>query len=216
MKNNLLSCICFVLLFSCKTNKDEITTPETSKTKSNGQVGTEAASKPYQNMPMMLTDYTRDIAGTAATLQQKDLINKVKSNAYDWQYFDAEYDKSAQLTALDKQYYGYIILAVKDLIGEVPGPGNDAKKSKYINELVNTSYRGYCVLYHAMLSLTHTPDNQALIQSWKNKILSDYEQAADIKSQLTLDLSSVKDAVTRRTLEKLRENYSYTDAIKEL
>jgi len=133
---------------------------------------------------------------------ENDLAHKMNDPKVDWKTINALY--SADLSTASKQYLIYILLAKKDLLGiQNTAPTTDQAKliAQYAQELVNTKYPGYCLLYNTLLTLNST----------------EYAPLSEtLASQIEVFHSNFLNRPEGRDpyVAKVKEDYIYLDKIK--
>lgn len=205
--------LCVLGLFSC-TNDNLKRTDESSRVQerkkssvlANKGDETKEEGKAYtQQLPYV--DANHDFLSFNVKNKLNEKMNDPKVT---WEEIDKLYHDN--LNPAEKQFLIYIMLAKKDLIGlqkEKPSNEQFAKLSKYTQELVNSKYIGYCLLYNALITLDNG-DNSDIIQSYAKKI-EDYSANESFHSNF-LKKPKEKGAY----IEKVSENYSFLDKIKKL
>jgi hypothetical protein len=218
MKTKLFTFVLIAATFAaCRENTTKNETANAGKKPVTAITG-ETADKPYKTAPPMYLAGSNiaEAGAVAAKGTETGLFPKQTDPAYDWKYFDNAYTAISNPRPAEKQYFGYVVLAQKDLIGEPAAATTDAVKKKYITNLVNTSYKGYCLLYYALQSLSPIKENALFIGTAKNRIIVDYEKDPSIKSFMTLDLDQVKSEKQKIEFQKVKQNYAYIENIRAL
>lgn len=206
----LLFIICAA--FACtKTNSkgnDDIPLPGLNKT------GTTLASKSYQNFPVMVD--LKNIQNNRDVFQEYISKNKISEAAADpsvtWGKMDELFQKISDKPDYAIQYVGYIILAKKDLIAEEGSTALKVKKN-YVEQLINTGYRGYGVLYYSLNSLAKNSSYKSFVMEAVGKIIQYSSEDKEAKTVLGKDLSTIQDESTRRIQQKLKSNFEYIEKI---
>lgn len=198
-------------LFSCTndhTNRTEENGNETSKVSSvlvdNDRQN--KRGKEYVNQ-LPYVDSNHDFLNFS---MENQLNEKMNDPNITWEEIDKLYHDD--LNPAQKQFLIYIILAKKDLIGlqnENPTDAQYAKLAKYTQELVDSKYIGYCLLYHALATLHHG-DNAEQIKSYANEI-EHYSANESFHSNFLANPNGKGEYI-----QKIRENQSFLDKIKEL
>lgn len=198
------------VLTSC--NKDENTVSEQNKdrnakssiiTKKSADI---PSGKEYTEQLPYLDAHTDFMAFNV----ENDLGNKMNDPKVDWKAINALY--KPDLNTAEKQHIIYILFAKKDLLGiQNRTPTQDKEKliSDYTQELVNTKYIGYCLLYNALKSLNHDPKNAQLVKDMAKNIVA-YSSTEKFHSDF-ISRPEGRD----RWLDKVKEDYTYLSKIKE-
>ena len=139
---------------------------------------------------------------------ENDLAHKMNDSQVDWKTLNALY--SADLSTASKQYLIYILLAKKDLLGiQNTAPTADQAKliAQYAQELVNTKYPGYCLLYNTLLTLNST-EYAPLSKTLATQIVSNSK--TEVFHSNFLNRPEGRDPY----IAKVKEDYTYLDKIK--
>jgi hypothetical protein len=202
--------ILLISVFGCKEDKQQKNTPsELSSRKSINN--TVRADRPYLAMPMMLTAAGAQQA--AASALENDFIEKAADAQYDWKYFDNIYQTQTGLSETDKERLSYTVLCSKDLVAQT---GEDAAKRRHIAQLVNGNYKGYCLLYYALRSLSSAAENVSFINQMKTAIITAYDKDPSIKAMQNFDLNNVFKAEDAKRIQGVKNNYGYIEQVKSL
>lgn len=166
---------------------------------------------PYQGMPPMVSVPGGERDALQLLLADSTLNSIVKNAAATWQDADREYETLHKGVIARKQQLAYVILAHKNLAAAT-GAEALARKKFYITELVNTGYKGYCLLYYALKSL---PAAERPFADEMATAISRYG-AADTDAPVILksDFSKIADARMRQKQLDVQTNYSYIEKLR--
>lgn len=140
---------------------------------------------------------------------ENDLAHKMNDPQVDWKTLNALY--SSDLSTASKQYLIYILFAKKDLLGiQNSTPTQDQAKliADYTQELVNTKYFGYCLLYNALVTLKATPEYASLANTLATQIVANSN--TEVFHANFVNRPEGRDPY----LNKVKEDYTYLDKIK--
>ncbi|WP_396151410.1 hypothetical protein [Flavobacterium sp.] len=134
---------------------------------------------------------------------------------YSWEDFDKLYKD--ELTAAEKQNLAYIILSQKDLIGLLKSNQEsevyNKKVKQYVNDLVESKYLGYCLLFNALEALKS--NDPKFVKENANLILN-YSINDDFHNDIINNDEMIKNPQTSKYYYKIKENYSFLERIKNL
>lgn len=140
---------------------------------------------------------------------ENDLAEKMNDPQVDWKTLNTLY--SSDLSNASKQYLIYILFAKKDLLGiQNTAPNEDQAKliANYTQELVNTKYFGYCLLYNALKTLSSATEYTTLAKTLATQIVEDSK--TEVFHANFISRPEGRDPY----LDKVKEDYSYLDKIK--
>jgi hypothetical protein len=140
---------------------------------------------------------------------ENDLAHKMNDTAIDWQTLNALY--SSDLNTASKQYLIYIVLAKKDLLGiqnTTPTQAQATIIANYAQELVNSKYIGYSLLYNTLATLNNDVQYGTLVKTLAAQIIAD-SKTENFHSNF-INRPEGRDPY----IEKVKEDYTYLGKIQ--
>ena len=140
---------------------------------------------------------------------------KIPDSNTDWTYFDKIYKDD--MSRPEKQYLGYLILNIKDLIGitkqDLSNKKNVEALKKYVSVLTAEDYTGYSILFNALDVLNNTDSEFVEMHATK---IADYAKKDSMSKNLINDKELQDNPEKPDHIDEMIANYGYVSKIEKL
>lgn len=145
-----------------------------------------------------------------------DFKNTINNENVSWEYFNENYNDNLNIS--EKQNLAYLILGKKDLLTDYLNNPSEEKLDlilKYSNVLVDSEYKGYCLLYNCLIILNGNLDNNtSVVNDLRDNIL-EYSADDEFHASFLASTPNEGDAISKY-YQKIEQNWSFVNSIENI